>query len=88
MGLAGVQGRMTIKIENVQIIKTRSILEKIARQPPLNNYQIQMQVISYDYLFKLFIGELHSSSYSAKCITGKNKEYKIFQFIHKFKQNN
>lgn len=47
-----------------------------------------MQVISYDYLFKLFIGELHSSSYSAKCITGKNKEYKIFQFIHKFKQNN
>lgn len=63
------------KDSHVQIIQTRSILEKIAiaRQPPLNNYQIQMQVISYDYLFKLFIGELHSSSHSAKCITGKNK---------------
>lgn len=63
------------KDSHVQIIKTRSIVEKIAiaRQPPLNNYQIQMQVISYDYLFKLFIGELYSSSHSAKCITGKNK---------------
>lgn len=64
---------LSSKDSHVQIIKTRSILEKIARQLPLNNYQIQMQVISYDYLFKLFIGELHSSSYSAKCITGKNK---------------
>lgn len=57
----------------LQIIKTRSILEKMSRQPPLNNYRIQTQVISYHYLFKFFIVELHFSSYSAKCIIGKNK---------------